>query len=455
MSIVLTDAPTSTAEVYAFLETHFYDGGLRFQSLPRDLPRPDWAPAPDRVGFRDEFPLLDGDHVVELSWHRSGASVVTWLGVYRKSVDRTFGDRKNHAGAGLWLRDRQLLDSHGALQGLDQFAEAVASAGTDVTQLSDGADQFLSDFMPSRLADAGSFPTGLCRMPGPSALSGQQRFFVAHASELDAAWKLAAEQVDALCYLASDGEELSRALILVSTQDPAGREFPRGVPEPVAPTSWTTLLKRLPEVCADLAARERSDAARLAALSSERERLAAALGTSEQNGRDLSAKVEALETQIANSETLRAYARVEKELGETRRTFADLRASLNSLDVRLDRALSRVPSGRSETTRVQSSPPARLESRRDSPPVTHMPGWIIVALVGSFVLLLFAGVAYYRGWFSSPAPTERRLTVSPAPDPTTVEPPAAASYPPPRPSDPAYDGVSAADPPSFEIVNRP
>lgn len=452
MSDVLTAVPAK-ADVAAFLEAHYYDGGLRFQSLPRDLDRPDWAPAPDRVGFRDEFPLFDGDSVVELAWHASGASVATWLGVYRNSVDLRYGDRKNHAGAGLWLRDRQLIDSLGALQSLDQFASAVASTATDMTRLADDAQDFLSEYVPALLAPSDRFPTGLCRTPGPSALGGRQRLFVAYAPDLAGAWKLAAEQVNVLCFLASDGEELSRALILVSTQDPAGREFPRAVPERVAPTGWSALLKRLPDVCADLAARERHDAARIAALSAERETLAAALGAAEQRACEQSAKAEGLETQIANSDTLRAYARVERELGETRQALADVRAGLNTIDGRLDRALHLGPLGRIDTARVQSSPPARMEPRRDPLPTARTPGWVILALIGGIGLLIIAGVAFYRGWFASPSPTEQSSPITPAQQSLTIERPAADPYAPPS-ADPGFGGVSAEDAPPPETLNR-
>jgi len=82
----------------AFLEYHFYSGGLRTEAFSLSGARPEWAPPPDWVGFRNEFSLGPENRVVEVVKFDTDEGPVTWFGVYQASPDKVFGDRKNHTG---------------------------------------------------------------------------------------------------------------------------------------------------------------------------------------------------------------------------------------------------------------------------------------------------------------------------------------------------------------------
>jgi len=99
---------TSTSpfeEGNAFAEAHFYDGGLRNKVVAQSTERPNWAPQYDWVGFRDEVRLQNGDYAVEIVKFAKGDASVSWIAIYTHAPDAKYGDRNNHAGVGVWLRD--------------------------------------------------------------------------------------------------------------------------------------------------------------------------------------------------------------------------------------------------------------------------------------------------------------------------------------------------------------
>jgi hypothetical protein len=146
------------------VEGHYYAGGLRHRLFSPDS-RPIWAPPADSVGFRDEFELAPDDCVVEMRRVQFYHSVVLWIGFFHTSVDASFGDRRNHAGIGVWIRN-------GAVVFPGKLAWALAQLGRQLarTQDPDGVASHIqrfteAGFLPSYLRSSTEFPTTLSGIP--------------------------------------------------------------------------------------------------------------------------------------------------------------------------------------------------------------------------------------------------------------------------------------------------
>lgn len=129
----------------AFIEAHYYDGGLRHQAIATSAGRPKWAPTADFVGFRDEIKLQADDFAVEIVKFRSKASSVAWLGVYRLSPDAKFGNRNNHVGVGLWLRDLFPHDGEVLIDGLFSLLTKLRDDPFD--EFAESSRKFLNGFL--------------------------------------------------------------------------------------------------------------------------------------------------------------------------------------------------------------------------------------------------------------------------------------------------------------------
>jgi hypothetical protein len=136
--------------VSSFLEVHYYSGGLRHQHFATGGVRPEWAPPPDDVGFRDEFSLSDGDKVVEFHRRYHQGNRLTWVAVYAPSVDEKLGRRANHLGVGVWLREMNITDTREMLGGLKLLLESVGQVFSP-EQFRPNAMNFLSVYLPGYL----------------------------------------------------------------------------------------------------------------------------------------------------------------------------------------------------------------------------------------------------------------------------------------------------------------
>ena len=115
--------------VDAFVEAHYYPDGIEHQHFPRSMPRPLWAPPNDRVGLRNEFPVVGNACAVE--WCRlmtASGDMVTWLALYRPAVDARDGNRENHAGIGVWLRGPVEFNATDILKSLKNLLEKTKLA---------------------------------------------------------------------------------------------------------------------------------------------------------------------------------------------------------------------------------------------------------------------------------------------------------------------------------------
>lgn len=149
----------------AFLEAHSYSGGLRYTPLGVDT-RPDWAPPPETVGWRDDFELDVDDTVVEFHQRSFNNEVITWLAVYRRSIDAKLGDRQNHAGIGVWLRGMRIADGKLLLLALQELA-SLLSKNPDPQMLSDSAIKF-GRFLKSYIVPGDALPKTWSGAPAAS-----------------------------------------------------------------------------------------------------------------------------------------------------------------------------------------------------------------------------------------------------------------------------------------------
>lgn len=145
-------------ELHAFVEAHYYNYGLEHHHSAASKERPTWAPPPGTVGFLDEFPLHEGDFVIEFSRRMFLGEPITWIGLYTRSPDEVIGDRGNHAGVGLWLLKLSITDMRNVIQGLRLLLLLVAGK-FDRAKFDQNAQRFLSGkFLPQYVRQTNEFP---------------------------------------------------------------------------------------------------------------------------------------------------------------------------------------------------------------------------------------------------------------------------------------------------------
>lgn len=146
------------------VEGHYYSGGLR-TTLFHESTRPEWLPPTDMVGFRDEFDLGGDDFAVEFRRFISHNRTITWLGIFYSSVDVKFGDRKNHAGVGVWIDDGVVVFPQKLLKALSQLAKLL-SQDPEPWNLNQHVERFVGpSFLPTYLGSRLLFPPALAGIP--------------------------------------------------------------------------------------------------------------------------------------------------------------------------------------------------------------------------------------------------------------------------------------------------
>jgi hypothetical protein len=110
------------------LELHYYKSGLRYRLFARESGRPTWVPPSDYVGFADEFFLGSEDWALEIARFKFNGHNVNWFGIFEHSLDIKLGERRYHAGVGLWVRDRQIIYPRQLIQALRLISKNVAIA---------------------------------------------------------------------------------------------------------------------------------------------------------------------------------------------------------------------------------------------------------------------------------------------------------------------------------------
>lgn len=249
----MSDAATDRALITdVAIDAHYYDGGLKVARLAGGTVQPPWVPADatDQVGLHEAFSLQPGDRAVEISRLRSGPHAVTWIAVYRRSQDASYGDRDNYAGVGVWLLNQVVHGPVFLLDGLDTLSRTLLDGGLDAAQAVAG--QFLArDNLPGRLAPLMSMPSGLGGWTfSQDLLPVKELYEVTVAEGERVAWQPVAEHILRMTLLPAPTAAHARSLILVRPTSNAGvGPLPGLKPLPVGLA--TELAKALPAALAE------------------------------------------------------------------------------------------------------------------------------------------------------------------------------------------------------------
>jgi hypothetical protein len=245
----------------SFLEAHYYEGGLRHRDYSLGTSRPAWAPPADVVGFADEFMLAADTAAVEVRRLLHNERRLTWIAVYHASVDARLGDRRNHAGMGIWLDELTVADARSLLHGLDVIARKLAES-VNPDGVAAPATEFLRDFVPKYLLPLGELPNlpGLIFASG--RLSATRLAFVQTEQPLGES-RLVGDEVLAALYSAPQPEDASRQLICVSRSPLSSRDESRFHKVSDADDAASKILQALPSAMAGLNSKLAKTAAEL------------------------------------------------------------------------------------------------------------------------------------------------------------------------------------------------
>jgi hypothetical protein len=415
-------APRLASAPELLLEAHYFSGGLRVSPLAVRGQRPDWAPAqPDRlVGLRSEFALAAGDRVVEFARLAPARRPLTWVAVYRRSIDREFGDRSNHAGVGLWLLEHDVREPYLLLDGLDQLAQKVADAGPSAV---DGLAISFSapDFLPRYVQRSVVLPAPLGGVPFPEQPVAEPALFQAGG---EGALRAAADHLSRMSLLPPGNIGSSRALILLRPSEAVAPI--RSDVTIIKETLRADLMEQLPLALMEASARwakleERalaSDRA-CAARDTEIAELRAALAAAE-------ARIGQLEADVAESDLLARLARIDSSLGAISNGLRRSEDALQALNHDV-RAASRAATSAVEPDwRRKADDPGPQHGGRPSAAEPLLPngsrrGWAAVLLgrnsmligIGIVAILLVCALLYFAlGDQAQPEPAAReRLEV--------------------------------------------
>lgn len=212
----------SQDQIHAFVEAHYYPDGLASYHVSLTGERPAWAPPSDDVGLFDEdnIALNQQDLVIEFKRKLFLGRRLTWCGVYSRSVDETVGDRRNHAGVGIWLSEYHITDFRYIIRCLRQLLQLVAGR-FDKVRFEEGSVTFLTVVLPTSVHLAVEYPDGFNGIPYAQATSSAK--FVTDCKNSDFE-DLINDAADHLIYLSfgNDVGPYSRALVHV----PAGTVLP-------------------------------------------------------------------------------------------------------------------------------------------------------------------------------------------------------------------------------------
>lgn len=206
----------------AFVEAHYYPKGLDYYHVSLTADRPMWAPPSKDVGFSDEdnITLNQDDIVIEFKRKMFLSKRLTWCGVYTRSVDETVGDRRQHAGVGLWLSEYHITDFRHIIECLRQLLTLVANRFDEV-RFKAASAEFLRNVLPTSVHLAVEYPDGFEGIPFAQTTSSNKFVTDCKMADLE---EMIVDAADHLIYLSFgyDVGNWSRAVIHV----PAGYEMP-------------------------------------------------------------------------------------------------------------------------------------------------------------------------------------------------------------------------------------
>lgn len=200
--------------VEAFLESHFFDGGRKVRPYMLTAQRPDWAPSAEWVGFEHDFKLHEGEKVVEFAKFAINSSLVCWIAVWVKSTDRTFGDRQNYEGLGIWLRDVVITSPGPLIESLDRLGSLIGRDSD--SDLADKSVIFLQDGYPGRYAQhCEGLPQNLSGWRNATAPGSAKKNYAVAASASESL-VLISDLILSAQFMNKPGDDHSRCFIWVS-----------------------------------------------------------------------------------------------------------------------------------------------------------------------------------------------------------------------------------------------
>ena len=394
-------ASAGTGTPHAFLEAHHYQGGLRITPLGVAA-RPDWAPAGDRVGFRDEFPLGEGEWAVEFYRLLHGGRRVTWIGLFKRSVDLNFGDRRNHAGVGLWLADHHLIEAETLLKALATFAgpieSEIGSAGY-ATQ----AERFVADYLPGYLIPSAQLPEAL---QGWASIAPEQALTQTYtASSAERPFGEAAAQVSAASFLAGPSPAHSRAVILVTAAPDAPAQELRLKPERARADVLPAILRKLPAAVDQMHGRVAELEREIVGWQQAKSRLDEELAQATTREQEVRARLETSEAeraelrrQIEMSDTLKLINRLCADMDAIKSQTGSIGSQLTGLERAVrQQAMSGSPAPQLSPAPQQSYHPAPAKPSRHSTKRGWSKGEIALTVLIVLTMLALFFVALEAG----------------------------------------------------------
>lgn len=386
-----------------FAEAHFYDGGLRHLDISKSHKRPLWAPDPAWVGFRDEVRMQPDDTVVELVKFRNGPNIVSWLAVYSLAPDAKYGNRNNHAGVGLWLRDLFPRDPENLIDGLLKLLSQLKTKPQD--QFVNATRSFLTSFVGEVVSPYTQLAAPLDGLPPSSSQSfgtigynvpRDERF----AHRLNGA-------IYRAYFLHPATENASRMLLHLHGRDKVG-EFSSTLPDefdgelvqqlPVAFSQQTTQLDNASKELAKLE-RERDDLdAKIDALHLEKAALTNELEAARRDHHQLKQSIE-------DNDELKRFAALSEGITHVRQLTIDLQRRLPDLErnivteIRTSAKQSFIAN--QSTFGSGSGHPARSPSTTRTPTYEPGPDWrgiIMIGLISLIVALFGIGIYFSLLW---------------------------------------------------------
>lgn len=379
-----------------FVEAHYYDGGLRNKYVSFDGNRPTWAPKYDWVGFRDEVRLREADYAIEIVKFAKGDSSVSWVAIYTHAPDAKYGDRNNHAGVGLWMRDQFPLKPNILVDGLRKLLEKQKTSSAE--DFESTARKFLVGFVDKCISSYARLAAPLNGLvPATDQAYSTANFFVpddqdAGSSITDLFWR-------AFFYLPVS-EDVSRLLIHVS-----GAEASPGFTAHQRSDFTTDLVTQLPAAFSD-------QAKLIGVLSGECEELREQQAKLDQNIDQLQTDKAGLEAELhASKRQYEDFKRSIEQNDELKR-FSVLHDGLTAIQGKADEIIRQMPQMqraianevREETRKAMASRSApstnyprsdRTHASRASTSATSYEyDWLKVGLF-AFLVLLVVGLL---GW---------------------------------------------------------
>lgn len=388
----------------AFLEYHFYKGGLRTEAFSLSGARPSWAPPTDWVGFRDEFALDPDDRVVEIVKIEGDCGPIAWISVYEAAPDQVYGDRKNHAGMGVWLLGSYPNEPSLLVHALRSLLDL---ARKDYGQrLPAQTKTFLSEYLENYVAEYEALPR-----PFGGLTYATNQVASTLTRHLDVTHEKFEENLDELVYrlfylLSDDASENARALILltpkVKLRETAATDIQRG-------RLASDLLKQLPiamraqsQLIASLRQELNEERKAVEELDGKVDQLNSEVMSARRRANDAESQLKDLQASLEENDERKRFSLLQSGIADVGNNVAQIQVKLNALrqeivsDLRREMRFTPPAAPSNSQFRAQHATP---ETAHPSKIVTSKPGSNIIFYVAlfSFVLIstLIAGLIWY------------------------------------------------------------